>query len=147
MTDVHNPHLFAEMDQTCEFKHYLLDNTGKQCKKPYCEIGFFECQWIDNCIPCPLRWQWKDWDGWGNLTPETKVKIVNNATTIVTTLASNHGVEIPEITTIFDLLDATRVVQLSIEKTETTEDTLNSIVETLERLNVVENVEEEKEIS
>jgi hypothetical protein len=57
-----------------------------------------------------LRWQWKDWNGWNNIDPEIKVKIVDNATTIVTTLASNHGVEIPEITTIFDLLDATRAV-------------------------------------
>lgn len=147
MANTNTSHLIPEMDSTCKFKHYLIDDVGKQCEKPYCEIGFFECQWIDNCIPCPLRWQWKDWNGWNNIDPEIKTKIVDNATTIVTTLASNHGVEIPEITTIFDLLDATRAVQLNIEKTETTDDTLNSIIQTLERLNTIENAEEEKEIS
>lgn len=134
MASIYTPHLFPKMDPFCKFKHYLVDETGKQCKKPYCEIGFFECQWIDDCIPCPLRWQWKDWDGWDDITPEVKVRIVNDAKTVVTTLASSHGIEIPQITTLFDLLDATRVVQSNIEGTQTTQDTLDSIAETLIKL-------------
>ena len=134
MAGIYTPHLFSEMDPTCKFKHYLVDETGRKCKKPYCEIGFFECQWIDNRLPCPLRWQWKDWDGWDDITPEVKIKIVNDAKTVVTTLASSHSIEIPQITTLFDLLDATKIVQSSIEGSEDTQNTLDSIAQTLTKL-------------
>ena len=132
----YTPHLFPEMDPTCKFKSYnWLEKDGMQCKKPHCRIGAFECQWIDNCIPCPLRWQWGDWNGWnGDISPEEKIVIVNDAKAVVTTLADGHGIAIPEIVTIYDLLDATRIVQQEIEGTQTTQDTLNSIAETLLRI-------------
>ena len=132
----HSPHLFPEMDPTCEFKSYnWLENDGMQCKKPHCIIGAFECQWIDNCIPCPLRWQWKGWNGWDDVTPEIKVRIVDDATAVVTTLASRHSILLPEINTLFDLLDATRIVQSKLDnQTPVTHDTLESIAQTLMRL-------------
>lgn len=138
----YTPSLFKEKDPTCKFKKYLLEDDGKQCKKPYCEIGFFECQWIDNCIPCPLRWQWGSFDGWDNIPEEVKIKIVDNAKEVVCGLAASHSIDIPEVVTIFDLLDATRVVQEQIEGTETTDQTLESIAETLTRLG---NAEKEKD--
>lgn len=122
------------MDPTCKFKRWLLEDDGKQCKKPYCTIGFFECQWLDNCIPCPLRWQWDGFDGWDKITPDVKIRIVDDAKRVVTTLASSHKIDIPEVGTLFDLLDATRIVQSSIEGTETTEQTLESIAQTLRKL-------------
>lgn len=131
----HSLHLFPEMDPTCKFKSYnWLEKDSMQCKKPHCIIGAFECQWIDNCIPCPLRWQWGDWNGWNDVTPEIKVRIVDDATAAVTTLASRHSILLPEINTLFDLLDATRMVQRNIEGTQTTQDTLDSIAETLVKL-------------
>lgn len=125
------PHLFPEMDPTCKFKQYLVDESGKQCKKPCCKIGFFECQWIDNCIPCPLRWQW----GGGDITPDDKIKIVDDAKRIVTILAESNSIDIPQVATIFDLLDATRIVQDKIEGTQYTSQTLESIAQTLEKIN------------
>lgn len=102
-----------------------------QCKNPYCIIGAFECQWLDNCIPCPLRWQWRCWNGWDDVKPEIEVKIVDDATAAVTTLASRHSIPIPKINTLVDLLNTTRVVQKHIEGTPVTQDTLDSIAKTL----------------
>lgn len=135
------------MDPSCEFKQWLLDEDGLQCKKPSCKIGMFECQWIDNCIPCPIRWQWAGFPGWGEITPETKARIINDASAIVTTLATNHEIEIPEVVTLFDLLDATRIVQAEIEGTEDTDQTLESIAQTLERLGELEDEESTEEES
>ena len=135
MADINVPHLFEEMDPTCKFKKWEID--GAQCKKPHCLIGFFECQWIDNCIPCPLRWQWGSWNGWDDITPEEKIIIVNDAKRVVQTLADAHSISIPEVSTIFDLLDATRIVQDQIEGTQTTIDTLDSIAATLQKLSAI----------
>lgn len=123
--------LFQEMDPVCKFKQYLLDEDGKQCKKPCCSIGFFECQWIDNCIPCPLRWQH---GGGGGDDPKVRIQIVDDAKYVVTTLAKNHRIDIPEVSTVQDLLDATRVVEKKIKGTQTTMETLESIAMVLEKI-------------
>ena len=127
------PHLFPEMDPTCKFKMFLLDEDGMQCKKPCCQIGFFECQWIDNCIPCPLRWEH---GGGGDepIDPKIKIRIVDEAKYVVTTLASNHKIDIPEVVDIDDLLEATKIVEREIEGTETTMQTLDNIAAVLERI-------------
>ena len=125
------PHLFPEMDPTCKFKMFLLDEDGMQCKKPCCQIGFFECQWIDNCIPCPLRWQH---GGGGDIDPKIKIRIVDDAKLVVTTLAKNHGITIPEVGDIDDLLEATKIVEKKIEGTQTTMQTLENIAAVLERI-------------
>ena len=134
------------MDPTCKFKHWMLEEDGGQCKAPYCEIGFFECQWIDNCIPCPLRWQYADWDGWDDITPEIAIKIVDNAKTVVEALATFHRIDTKPVNTLFDLLDATRQVQSSMTGTQTTDQTLESIAATLKKLatsaGVVEHINE-----
>ena len=56
----------------------------------------------------------------------------------MTTLASRHSIPLPEINTLFDLLNATRFVQENIEGTQTTQDTLDSIAETLVKLGAKE---------
>ena len=54
---------------------------------------------------------------------------------MVKTLASSNNIEIPVVTTLFDLLDATRIVQSKLDgQTTVTHDTLESIAQTLMRL-------------
>lgn len=57
----------------------------------------------------------------------------------MTTLASNHKIDIPEVVDIDDLLEATKIVEKSIEGTETTMQTLDSIVAVLERIEFERN--------
>lgn len=52
----------------------------------------------------------------------------------MTTLASNHKIDIPEVADIDDLLEATKIVEQNIEGTETTMQTLDNIVEVLEKI-------------
>ena len=78
-----------------------------------------------------MRWQW----GGGDITPDDKIKIVDDAKRIVTILAESNSIDIPQVTTIFDLLDATRIVQDKIEGTQYTDQTLESIAQTLEKIN------------
>lgn len=140
------PELFPEKDPSCKFKlDAWLWKDGKPCKKPHCLIGAFECQWIDNCIPCPLRWQWGSWDGWksGSISPEVKIRIVNDAKRVVTTLADAHTIDVGEVKTIYDLLAATKTVQSQLEGSEATQSTLTSIVDVLMRI----GTEEEKKKS
>lgn len=122
-------------DPKCRFKKYLTTEDGKQCALPCCMIGYFECQFVKDCIPCPLRWQYKDFNGWDDIDDKTKIAIVDNASDVVKTLASSNNIEIPAVTTLFDLLDATRIVQSKLDsQTSVTRDTLESIAETLMKL-------------
>ena len=52
----------------------------------------------------------------------------------MTTLASNHKIDIPEVVDIDDLLEATKIVEREIEGTETTMQTLDNIAADLERI-------------
>ena len=52
----------------------------------------------------------------------------------MTTLASNHKIDIPEVVDIDDLLEATKIVEREIEGTETTMQTLDNIAAVLERI-------------
>lgn len=122
-------------DPKCRFKKYLTTEDGKQCALPCCMIGYFECQFVKDCNPCPLRWQYKDFNGWDDIDDKTKIAIVDNASDVVKTLASSNNIEIPVVTTLFDLLDATRIVQSKLDnQTPVTHDTLESIAQTLMRL-------------
>lgn len=122
-------------DQTCKFKTYLTNEDGSRCLKPCCLIGHFECQFILDTNPCPIKWQFDNFDGWDTIDDETKIRIVDNASTVVKTLANSHSIEIPQVTTLFDLLDATRIVQKNIEgPTAETTNTLESIAATLIKL-------------
>lgn len=57
----------------------------------------------------------------------------------MTTLASNHKIDIPEVVDIDDLLEATKIVEKNIEGTETTMQTLDSIVAVLEKIEFERN--------
>lgn len=82
-----------------------------------------------------MRWQYKDFNGWDDIDDKTKIAIVDNASDVVKTLASSNNIEIPTVTTLFDLLDATRIVQSKLDsQTSVTRDTLESIAETLMKL-------------
>ena len=57
----------------------------------------------------------------------------------MTTLASNHKIDIPEVADIDDLLEATKIVEKNIEGTETTMQTLDNIVAVLEKIEFERN--------
>ena len=57
----------------------------------------------------------------------------------MTTLAANHKIDIPPVVDIDDLLEATKIVEKSIVGTETTMQTLDSIVAVLEKIEFERN--------
>ena len=57
----------------------------------------------------------------------------------MTTLAANHKIDIPPVVDIDDLLEATKIVEKSIAGTETTMQTLDSIVAVLEKIEFERN--------
>lgn len=63
-----------------------------------------------------------------------RIRIVDDAKYVVTTLASNHKISIPEVVDIDDLLEATKIVEKSIAGTDTTMQTLDSIAAILEKI-------------